>query len=57
MFNVIDRIIETNRNARRVVCLVSAAVIVALSLGIGALGAQSAGDTGTGYSVTVTELQ
>ena len=45
---------ELSRVAQRAVCMVLAAVIVASSLSVGALGAYSAEHDG--YSVTITQL-
>jgi len=46
---------ELSRSTQRAVCMVVAVVIVAASLSIGAIGAQSAAHEG--YSVTITQLQ
>jgi hypothetical protein len=46
---------QISRSTQRFVCMTLAALIVAGSLSVGALGAQSALDTG--YSVTITQLQ
>ena len=46
---------EFSRSTQRVVCMLLSAVIVAASLSLGALEAQS--KLHDGYSVTVTQLQ
>jgi hypothetical protein len=46
---------EISRTTQRVVCMLLATVMVAASLSIGAVGAQSASHSG--YSVTITQLQ
>ena len=45
---------EFSRRAQRAICMVLSAVIVTVSLSLGAYGAQSA--LQDGYSVTVTQL-
>ena len=51
MFAVTD----ISRSTQRFVCLLMAAVVVAASLSLGALGAESAAHPG--YSVTITQIQ
>ena len=46
---------KLSRNTQRVVCMLLATVVVAVSLSIGAFGAHSA--LHEGYSVTITQLQ
>jgi hypothetical protein len=46
---------DIGRNTQRVVCMLLATVVVAVSLSIGAVGAQNAAHNG--YSVTITQLQ
>ena len=46
---------DIGRNTQRVVCMLLATAVVAVSLSIGAVGAQSASHNG--YSVTLTQLQ
>ena len=46
---------EFSRTTQRAVCMLMSAVIVAASLSLGAIGAQSAA-VNDGYSVTVTQL-
>lgn len=48
-------VLELSRNTQRTVCMLLAAVIVTVSLGLGAFAAQS--QLHDGYSVTVTQLQ
>lgn len=47
-------ITELNRNTRRAICLVLAALVVSASLLIGAMGAESLEHPG--YSVTISEI-
>jgi hypothetical protein len=46
---------EISRNTQRVVCMLLATVVVAVSLSIGAVGAENASHSG--YTVTITQLQ
>lgn len=46
---------EISRSTQRIVCMVLATSIVAVSLTLGAFGAQSAAHSD--YSVTITQLQ
>lgn len=47
--------LETSRSLQRTVCMLLSAVIVTVSLSLGAYGAQSM--LHDGYSVTVTQIQ
>ena len=46
---------QSSRSTQRIVCMILAAVIVAASLSLGAIGAHSVQHAG--YSVTITQLQ
>jgi hypothetical protein len=46
---------DISRTTQRVICMLLAAVIVAASLSLGAVGAENASHSG--YSVTITQLQ
>jgi hypothetical protein len=46
---------QLSRSTQRIVCMVLATVVVAASLSLGVVGAQSA--LHDGYSVTITQLQ
>jgi hypothetical protein len=48
-------VLELSRNTQRAVCMLAAAVIVSISLSLGAYAAQSS--LHDGYSVTVTQIQ
>jgi hypothetical protein len=53
--SVMFTVTQFSRSTQRIVCLALAAMIVTVSLSIGALGAKAA--LHTGYSVTITQIQ